>query len=83
MQSSEHVLAVNLVAGLEAQITQLKADLEHEVWCHAGCLTLAEGNKDYPPIELQSPAMQAVIKVVQERDNLKAQLDAVLANTAT
>jgi hypothetical protein len=45
---------------------------EYEIWAHAACLTIAEGSKERPPIELQSAAIQAVINVVDERDALKA-----------
>lgn len=71
------------VSRLTIENEQVKANFEHEMWGHAACLTLAEGNKDYPPIELQSLAMQKVIEVVQERDELKVRLSAQVESDDT
>jgi len=55
----------------------LERELGHERWQHAGCLTLAEGNQSYPPEELQSEAMKAVIRLHQRCDRMQKHLQAV------
>lgn len=50
--------------------------LEYEIWAHAACLTIAEGSKERPPIELQSAAIQAVIKLADDNEALRQRLQA-------
>jgi UDP-N-acetyl-D-mannosaminuronic acid transferase (WecB/TagA/CpsF family) len=53
-----------------------KEDYYNQIWCHAACLTYAEGSKQRAPRHLESLAMTAVWNLRTERDELRRQLDA-------
>lgn len=49
---------------VEKHLEIAKGNLEREIWCHAGCLTIAEGAVDVAePMATWSPAMKAVYKL--------------------
>lgn len=59
---------------LEGQLHAALENLDQEIWGHAGCLTIAEGNKDLPAEEKMSPAMKAVAQLRSDYDAMVLRL---------
>ena len=53
-------------------LTEARKQRDHEVWCHAGCLTYAEGSKDRAKPELESLAMRTVWELREKYDEARA-----------
>ncbi len=66
---------------LREQNGRLRADLEQEIWNHAACLSIAEGQA-LPPEHLQSQAMRAVADLYIQRNAFRQQRDSLRAQNA-
>jgi hypothetical protein len=69
----------NLIIPLLEHIKKLDEDLDREIWCHAACLTIAEGGFGWDgELWIESPAIKAVKELRQLTNKQKEILDELI-----
>ena len=77
-QMSADSPAVPVILNLVAEVERLIEQRDHEVWGHAGCLSIAEGCPDWDkPGKAWSLAMRTVAGLRAKMEALRAAIDGI------